>query len=180
MPIRRLPIVGVMGSGQDGHEDRAVLLGRWLAAEGVHLLTGGGGGVMSAVSKAFSEVPARQGLVLGIIPGGDANHIARPRAGYPNAWVEVPIYTHLSLSGKSGNSLLSRNHINILSSSVIIVLPGSWGTSSEIALALSYGRPLVAYLQDKREIPDLPDRVLIESEFDGVQRFVRAELNRSS
>ena len=49
----RLPIVGVMGSGSHPHADLAEPLGRWLAAQGVHLLTGGGAGVMEAVSRAF-------------------------------------------------------------------------------------------------------------------------------
>ncbi|HUT02907.1 MAG TPA: DNA-binding protein, partial [bacterium] len=48
--VRRLPIVGVLGSGSEPHEEKAKPLGEWLAREGVHLLTGGGGGVMEAVS----------------------------------------------------------------------------------------------------------------------------------
>ena len=65
---QRLPIVGVMGSGGERHEARASSLGEWLATEDVHLLTGGGGGVMEAVSQAFFNVPDRRGLVLGVIP----------------------------------------------------------------------------------------------------------------
>ena len=68
MTVTRLPVVGVLGSGSVAHEERARTLGRWLAGQGVHLLTGGGGGVMSAVSRAFSEVPNRRGLVIGIVP----------------------------------------------------------------------------------------------------------------
>jgi predicted Rossmann-fold nucleotide-binding protein len=48
---------------------QAIPLGEWLASIGVHLLTGGGKGVMESVSKAFYESPARQGVVLGVIPG---------------------------------------------------------------------------------------------------------------
>ena len=52
----RLSIVGVMGSGTAPHAERARSVGQWLAQQGVHLLTGGGGGVMEAVSQAFFEV----------------------------------------------------------------------------------------------------------------------------
>ena len=36
-------------------------LGRWLAESGYDLLTGGGAGVMAAVSRAFTAVPNRCG-----------------------------------------------------------------------------------------------------------------------
>ena len=49
------------------------------AGEGVHLLTGGGGGVMSAVSEAFHGVPERRGLVIGVIPGLRRARPGRPR-----------------------------------------------------------------------------------------------------
>jgi predicted Rossmann-fold nucleotide-binding protein len=42
MAIEKLPVIGVMGSGREPHEEKAQLLGAWLAHEGVHLLTGGG------------------------------------------------------------------------------------------------------------------------------------------
>ena len=100
--MKRLPIVGVMGSGSQSHADQAAPLGRWLAEQNVHLLTGGGGGVMSAVSRAFYEVPNRRGVVIGIIPGDAGASSLRGRHGYPNPWVEMPIFTHLPLSGKQG------------------------------------------------------------------------------
>ncbi|MEC7524276.1 MAG: hypothetical protein VYE22_30620 [Myxococcota bacterium] len=34
--MRRLPIVGVMGSGRERHEALAIPLGRWLAERGAH------------------------------------------------------------------------------------------------------------------------------------------------
>ena len=178
MATDRLPIVGVMGSGREPHRERATLLGRWLASEGVHLLTGGGGGVMAAVSQAFCETPGRRGLVLGIIPGTEGPGRGKP--GYPNEWVEVPIYTHLSRSGKSGTELQSRNHINVLSSDVVIALPGSAGTSSEVALALGYERPVVCFLESRDEIPGLPDEVPVRGDLEGLQEFVRAQLGAAS
>ena len=55
--MERLKIVGVMGSGQRGYEDLSLVLGEMLARMGVHLLTGGGSGVMDTVSKGFQSVP---------------------------------------------------------------------------------------------------------------------------
>ena len=122
--MKRLPIVGVMGSGSERYADQAARLGRWLAKQDVHLLTGGGGGVMGAVSRAFYETPIRTGLVIGIVPGDPCRAGLRGREGYPNPWVEIPIFTHLALRGARGTEPMSRNHINVLSSDVLIALPG--------------------------------------------------------
>lgn len=174
----RLPIVGVIGSGTDRHEDLAGPLGTWLASEGVHLLTGGGAGVMESVSRAFHRIRDREGLVIGIVPGRIAADGYEPKRGYPNRWVEVPILTHLSLSGVRGADPLSRNHINVLSSDVLIALPGSHGTASEARLALRYARPIVAYLRCRDEIPGLPNDVRLEERLEGVRSFVRDTLRR--
>ena len=164
-----------MGSGTRSHEIRAGMVGQWLAKEGVHLLTGGGGGVMAAVSQAFFEVSARKGSVIGIIPGQIGKQPQAP-PGYPNPWVEIPIFTHLPLSGSAGTDLKSRNHINILTSNVIIALPGSEGTASEVALARKYNRPLVAFLKSRREIPALPKNVMVTDRFERIKKVVRSTL----
>ena len=176
MAIEKLPVIGVMGSGRDPHEEKAQLLGRWLAHEGVHLLTGGGRGVMTSVSRAFSEVEGRRGHVIGVLPGEDGP--ARSKDGYPNPWVEIPVYTHLVFSGKRGEEVLSRNHINVLSSDVVIALPGSAGTSSEVAL--SYQRPVVCYLHSRDEIPGLADEVPVCGDLEGIAEFVRSQLQTGS
>lgn len=174
--IKRLPIVGVMGSGSNPHSDRASKIGTWLAGLGVHLLTGGGAGVMESVSKAFHNTANRKGLVIGIIPGAytESGNIAAD--GYPNRWVEIPIYTHLPLSGAQGKDLMSRNHINILSSDVIIALPGSAGTASEIKLARQYNKPLIAYLHTSDEIKNLPSNIPVESDFNSIKNFIVSQL----
>lgn len=171
---RRLPIVGVMGSGSGLQLDRAREVGRWLATQRVHLLTGGGGGTMESVSRAFSEHADRQGLVLGVLPG--STRAGEAPSGYPNRWVELRIATHLPLSGRRGTDALSRNHINVLSSDVLIALPGSAGTASEVALALRYGRPIVAYLKDRSEIEGLDPKTRVLESFEEVQEFVQQEL----
>ena len=172
----RLPVVGVMGSGTHAHTARARRVGRWLAAEGVHLLCGGGSGVMAAVSEAFCTVPGRKGSVIGILPCR-ANDPTRPPIGYPNGWVEIPIFTHLPFSGSRGTEFTSRNHINILTSRVIIALPGGTGTASEVALALQYNRPVVAFLGSRADIPGLAEAVMVTDRFEQVTAFIRSVLN---
>src|SRR5438552_16764204 len=126
-PAGRQPIVGVMGSGTQAHSERAAELGTWLVREGVHLLTGGGGGVMAAVSAAFHRVAPRAGLCIGVLPAFDAADPSPP-PGYPNPFIELPIRTHLYMRGDDGAHFLSRNHINVLSSDLVVLLPGGAGT----------------------------------------------------
>ena len=169
-----LPIVGVMGSGTLEYSERSSRLGRWLAGKGVHLLTGGGGGVMASVSKAFYESGDRLGSVIGIIPCQEGS--VHPKPGYPNPWIEIPIFTHLPLSGTQGTEPLSRNHINILTSAVIVALPGGAGTASEAALAVAYHRPIIAFLTSTDEIPGLHGEVPVQSDFGEVCRFITQAL----
>jgi len=165
-----------MGSGKQAHTGRARPLGEWLATQGVHLLTGGGSGVMDSVSRAFRQVGQRKGHVIGILPGTGET----PHSGYPNPWVEIPIRTHLPLSGTCGTDAASRNHINVLSSDVIVALPGSHGTASEIALALHYGRPLVAWLDSREQIPGLPESAEVVTDLEQVQQFVLSHIGGSA
>src|SRR5437899_564532 len=102
MSTQRRSIVGVMGSATDRHEVLASEVGCLLADLGVHLLTGGGQGVMAAVSEAFAAAPHRKGLVIGILPCQEGDPLCRPKTGYPNPSVEIPIPTHLPLSGTQG------------------------------------------------------------------------------
>jgi len=169
----RRPVVGVMGSSVRAFEDLAAPLGRWLASIGVHLLTGGGVGTMEAVSRAFAEVQPRAGLVVGVLPADLPDGIAVPRAGYPNPFVELAIFTHLPLSGIAGTDPRSRNHINILSSDAVIVLPGNEGTESEMALAVRYQKPVVAFFGEHAVGWAPPAWVPIARTMAEVERFVR-------
>lgn len=128
-----------MGSGGEPHEALAAPLGRLIAERGDHLLTGGGEGVMAAVSAAFVATEGRAGLCIGVLPGPDH------RPGYPNPSVEIPIRTHLPLSGAMGSDPRSRNHINVLTADAIVALPGGEGTRSEVQLAVRYQRPAILY-----------------------------------
>jgi predicted Rossmann-fold nucleotide-binding protein len=143
----RRKIIGVIGGKKDFPE-LTIPLGQLIASRGFHLLTGAGTGIMEGVSRAFVETPDRLGLSIGIVRATAAcaspeDSSSRPFSANPvNAWIEVPIYTHLHLSSQS---CASRNHINVLTSDLIIALPGSSGTRSEVELSIQYERPLIFF-----------------------------------
>jgi uncharacterized protein (TIGR00725 family) len=165
--------IGVMGSGSEEHERDARVVGELLAEAGVNLLTGGGPGVMRAVSRAFVRHPGRRGISIGIIPCASETDRMTPKPGYPNEFVELPIYTHLPRSGVQGTDDLSRNHINVLSCAAIIALPGGDGTVSEVSLAVQYGKPVAAYSADERLLGRFPTEVPRLHSAYGLREFVR-------
>ena len=143
--LRRIKIIGVMGGSPD-YPDLTEPLGKLIARMGYHLLTGAGGGIMEGVSESFFNYQERRGLVLGIVraaPSWDINRLADYAPNKVNQWVEVPIYTHLRFSSARFDS---RNHINALTSDIVIALPGEKGTESEVELALQYGTPVIFFL----------------------------------
>ena len=122
----RRPIIGVMGGGSASPEveETAYRLGGEIARRGWILLNGGrAAGVMDASARGAHEAG---GLVVGILP-------TRDLAG-ASAYLDIPIRTGM------GDA---RNAINVLSSDVVIALPGGTGTLSEVALALKNGKPVV-------------------------------------
>ncbi len=146
-----LPIVAVIGSGADNHEELSRPLGKWLAENGYNLINGGGGGVMEETARAFAKVNNRKGKVIGVLPSQAPCESQKQRneykspPGYPNAFTEIIIKTHLPSSGSRGKEVSSRNHIIILSADIVIALPGGTGTRSEIELALDYKKRLILF-----------------------------------
>ena len=129
------PYVAVVGPGRDVSSDllaQAREVGRLLAARGAIVLTGGLGGVMEAASRGAYEAG---GTTVGLLPGAD-------RAD-GNAYLSVGLPTGL---GEMRNALLVR------SADAVIAVGCSWGTLSEVALAVRTGVPIVAI-----ECWDLPD-----------------------
>jgi uncharacterized protein (TIGR00725 family) len=168
--------VGVIGSGTSEHDASARAVGELLADLGVNLLTGGGRGVMTAVSRAFTRRPRTRGICIGIIPCESETDRARPKAGYPNEFIELAIQTHLPYSGTEGTHDLSRNHINVLSCAAIIALPGEAGTVSEIELAVRYGRPVIAYSPNPALVEHFPESVSRTDSIDDVKDFLKIQL----
>jgi uncharacterized protein (TIGR00725 family) len=130
-------IIGVMGSAVCDKDTyaKARSLGHLLAEAGYAVLCGGRTGVMEAVARGASDAG---GLTIGIMPGHDFTDSP------PNPFIQVPIFTGISLA---------RNVVNILSSRVVVAVAGGVGTLSEIALALKYGKPVVLLDSWRFEIP---------------------------
>lgn len=169
-----------MGSGKQPWAELAAPLGRALALGGFHLLTGGGGGVMTSVSEAFCAVPQRAGRSIGIVPtetvadGHDAHRETyRPLPGYPNPFVEVPIVSPLPRHlPDAPPGTLSRNHINVLSSDVVVALPGNHGTHDEVGLAVRHGKPVILF-GEVEHFAQMPAMLVRTVSLDTVMDFVR-------
>ena len=150
--LTRRPIVGVMGSGNLSTPE-AEDVGRLVARLGAHLLTGGGGGQMEAVSHGFSRSELRSGLCIGVLPSKEEGS-QEPPEGYPNPFIELPIYTHLWLRGDQGAEVGSRHSINVMTSTAVVVLYGNEGTIWEARLARQWGKPVALFMPPKsRELP---------------------------
>lgn len=138
--VRQKPIIiGIMGSHEDGSPavDDAFVLGKAVAQRGYVLLTGGGRGVMKAASEGACLAG---GLVIAVLPS-ERN---LPLNGYPNEFVDIPIYTGM---------YDARNVINAKTPSLIIALSGSAGTLSEIAIALKSGTAVIGLNCPRFELP---------------------------
>jgi predicted Rossmann-fold nucleotide-binding protein len=184
---RRRRVIAVIGSGVVA-DPCCSEVGRLIASLGFDLLTGGGRGVMEAVSRAFYETSPRQGIVIGVVPATVEPLEAVERrttapveyevpAGYPNEWVELAIYTHLPDSGPDGTLRSSRNHINVLSADAIVALPGREGTESEIWLAKQYGVPIIAYGEHHADAARVLSRA---TSIDEVRTFLVKHVRASS
>lgn len=98
-------------------------VGQRLAQKGAAVVCGGLGGVMEAVARGAFEAG---GLTVGILPGYEA------RAANPFVRVVIP-------SGLGH----ARNVLVVASGDVVIAFPGSYGTLSEVALALKLGKKVI-------------------------------------
>ncbi|NKZ08837.1 TIGR00725 family protein [Actinomadura latina] len=120
--------VAVCGPGEctEREWDLAYETGRLLAGRGAVVLCGGLGGVMAA---AAAGARTAGGITVGVLPAAD-----RAAAG-PDLTVAVP--TGLGQA---------RNNVLVNAADALIAVGGSWGTLSEIALAMRAGRVPVVQL----------------------------------
>jgi len=88
------------------------------------LVSGGLKGTMVAACKGFK---AGGGLTIGILPGYDKKDA--------NSYVDIAIPTGLGLA---------RNVLVVKAADVVVALPGSAGTLSEIAYCLQFGIPVIS------------------------------------
>jgi uncharacterized protein (TIGR00725 family) len=95
-------------------------VGALVAKHGAVLVCGGLGGVMDAACRGAKEAG---GTTVGILPGTEGG----------NPYLDISIRTGLGHA---------RNILVVLSADAVIAVGGSYGTLSEIALALRTGRPV--------------------------------------
>lgn len=143
--------IAVIGSSRCGAGSvlpaLAEAVGRGLGEAGVTLVCGAGGGVMEAAARGAVGAGGR---VIGIVQGhdlADAN----------------PFCTEVVASGIGH----ARNLAVVASGEVVVAVGGEWGTLSEIGLARTIGRPVVALrswdVSGHGEMDDAPGVVTVAS-----------------
>ncbi len=118
-------IIGVIGAAEADSELRrkAFEVGERIAKTGAILVCGGLGGVMEA---ACQGARAAGGITVGILPGRETSDA--------NPHVTIPVATAMGIA---------RNAIIVRTADVLIAVGGSYGTLSEIAMALNLGKKVV-------------------------------------
>ncbi|MBD3260940.1 MAG: TIGR00725 family protein [Candidatus Altiarchaeales archaeon] len=111
--------------GQDGVVDESVEkmaydVGREIAQAGYVLVSGGRGGVMAHACRGAKDAG---GLTLGVLPGADKKDA--------NPCLDIALTTGFGYA---------RNTLVVSSADLIVAVAGRYGTLSEIALALNYGK----------------------------------------
>ncbi|NLT56132.1 MAG: TIGR00725 family protein [Actinomycetales bacterium] len=138
--------VAVCGPGEcsEREAEDAVRIGRLLAERGATVVCGGGAGVMAAVAAGARS---GGGVAVGVRADDD-------RDGAPSD-LTATLTTNLGQA---------RNAVIVWSADAVIAVGGSWGTLSEIALALRRGGVPVVSLggwgvtdADGRPVPGILD-----------------------
>lgn len=123
--VRERRRVGVIGGARPDMASReaAVQVGELIAKAGAVLVCGGLGGVMEAAARGAKKAG---GLTIGIVPGNS------PAEANPS--IDVPIATGIGYA---------RNAIVALNADALIAIDGEYGTLSEIAYGIIYGKTVV-------------------------------------
>ncbi len=104
-------------------EQLAHNIGVIIAKVGCVLVCGGLSGVMQAAAKGTKE---GGGLTIGLLPGREKSDA--------NPYIDIALPTSIGYA---------RNAIVACCADLIIALPGSHGTRSEICYGLVFGRPII-------------------------------------
>ena len=95
-------------------------IGQIIAKNGCITVSGGLSGVMEAVSKGAQSAG---GLTIGLLPGKQKSDA--------NPYIDIALPTTIGFA---------RNAMVACSADLVVALPGSYGTQSEICYGLVYGR----------------------------------------
>ncbi len=98
-------------------------VGRMVARLGAVLVCGGLGGVMEAAAQGAKDAG---GITIGILPGKEKQDA--------NPYIDIALPTSIGFA---------RNAIVACSAHIIIALPGSYGTLSEISYGIVFNRPII-------------------------------------
>jgi len=126
MNLKNSKTIGVIGQGRDCSPEllnEAEEVGYSIAQRSAILICGGLGGVMEAACRGAKK---GGGTTIGVIPTTQKSDA--------NEYVDIPIVTGLGEA---------RNIIIVRSADALIAVGGKYGTLSEIAFALAFGKPLV-------------------------------------
>jgi len=121
-------LISVCGSDVDDEHlsnhalEVAEQVGRLIARNGAVLVCGGHGGVMRAACKGAKE---EKGITVGILPY---------KKDESNEFIDIALPTSFGYA---------RNAMVACCADIIVALPGSHGTSSEISYGLVYKRPII-------------------------------------
>jgi uncharacterized protein (TIGR00725 family) len=138
--------VAVIGPREASGEQlaNAEALGAALGDIGFAVVCGGRQGIMEAVCRG---VASAGGISVGLLPETDADQA--------NHYVTVPIATGI---GEARNALVARAGF------CLVVIGNSYGTLSEVALGLQFGRPVIglfgaAQIAGVRQVSGVEDAV---------------------
>lgn len=117
--------IAVLGSGDAKKENLKIAreLGREISDAGAVLLCGGMGGIMRAAAEGAKE---KGGLSIGILPSLE-------REGCDDC-LDITLPTSMGYG---------RNIFIASAADAVIVVDGNYGSMSEAAFALNYGRPVI-------------------------------------
>jgi len=118
--------IAVVGSSEKEPQTLTLAseVGKTIASKGAFLICGGLGGVMEAAARGAKE---KGGLTVGILPSYEMDSA--------NLFIDVIIPSGMGHS---------RNILVVASADLVVALPGSHGTRSEVSLALKLGKPVLA------------------------------------
>jgi uncharacterized protein (TIGR00725 family) len=126
--------ISIVGSSAPDPETEALAesIGEIVASKGAVLICGGLGGVMEAAARGAKR---REGTTVGILPDYEK--------GTANDYIDIVVPSGLGHG---------RNLLVAASGDLVVALPGSHGTRSEICFALLLGKQVVG-LRSWGEIP---------------------------
>jgi uncharacterized protein (TIGR00725 family) len=117
--------IGVIGGAKPDPESREIAfkVGQLIGEKGAILVCGGLSGIMEAASRGTKQT---RGLTIGVLPGNSTQEA--------NPHIDIAIATGLGYG---------RNPLVAMNADVLIAIDGQYGTLTEIAYGLIYGKKII-------------------------------------